>query len=205
MPMSPIKIVNTARPSVMSVGAVAPKVASSAASEPNSGNDLQVMSLDQLKVVEGVYRREQINSPDELVLGDVFQLFKPDDQLRAGCHSEIGLNLIEVFIPNRFGPFSFVANITHSVIFLSETGQQLNGNLLDGSRNAPDRPSVIFYGEISTASNYVLIGITERRTELDCPAPKISGVAWASKNARALVNQQTCDAGLCTSVRLSDQ
>lgn len=175
MPMSPTNVANTARPSVVSVGTSASKVANTVTSEPNTGGDFQVVSLDQLKVVEGVFRRDQVNSPEDLVLGDEFQFQQTEDQLSTSRVTKAEMNSIEVFTGSRFGPSSFSATVTHTVIFMSETGQQLCGYVLDSSKNAATRPSIILRGEANSASNYILIDMSVGRKELDCPAVAAGG------------------------------
>lgn len=162
--------------------------------ELDAGGALPLLSLDQFKVVEGVFERETINSPNDLIVGDVFRLPKSDDQLHADGFSDVEESSIEVLTSYTFGPSHFIANVTHSVIFLSETGKRLNGYVLDGSRSATDRPSIIFGGETCAATNYVLIEITEGRNTTDWFAFKSPGVAEASlttpQNASAAQDQE---------------
>ena len=175
MPMAPFKIENTARPSVVSIGTSALNVASTGTSEPNEGDDFQVVPLDQLKVAEGVFRRDEINSSEELTPGDEFHFPQSEAQSRASCITKASLTSIQVFTGNRFGLSSFNAAITHTVIFMSEIGQQLCGYVLDGSENATTRPSVILRGVTNFASNYTLIDLSDGRKELGWPVEMAAG------------------------------
>lgn len=167
MSMAPFKIENTARPSVVSVGTSALNVESTGTSEPNEGGYLQVVPLDQLKVAEGVFRRNEINSSEELTPGDEFHFPQSEAQSRASCITKAGSNSIQVSTGNRFGPSFFNAAITHTVIFMSETGQQLCGYVLEGSENATNRPSVFLLGATNSSLNYTLIDLSPGRKELD--------------------------------------
>jgi hypothetical protein len=126
--------------------------------------------LDKLKEVEGVFRGNQIKSSEEIVPGDEFQFAQTEDQIRASYLTKSGLTSIEVFSGGRFGPSSFSATVTHTVIFLSETGQQLCGYVLDGSKNANTRPSVVLHGKTHSTSNFTLVDISVGCKELDWPA-----------------------------------
>jgi hypothetical protein len=161
MSMLSMKVTNTVQSPLAMDGRPASKAGGVVISEPDAAGSYQVVSLDQLKVVEGVYRRDQIQSPDQLMPGDAFRFPTPDHQFPASYRAEVGSTSIEVLTASKFGPSNFAATVTHSVIFLSETGKLLSGYVLDRSRNAGDRPSAILFGETHSVSDYILLEITQ--------------------------------------------
>jgi hypothetical protein len=80
--------------------------------------------------------------------------------------TEAGLTSVEVVTGSRFGPSSFIATVTHTVIFMSESGKQLSGYVLNGSGNAANRPSIILGGETISSSRYSLIDISVGHKDL---------------------------------------
>lgn len=172
--MLKMKVANMTLPPIEPVQAAAPRGTCDITPEPHAEGHLQIIALDQLKAVEGVFRGEQIKSPDDLVAGDAFKLPKPEHQFRANCRDKTARDAVEMFTASKFGPSSFSATITHSVIFLSEMGQELSGYVLDGSRNAADRPSVVLHGEVRPGTSYILIEVTEGRKDLDWPDTAVS-------------------------------
>ncbi len=166
MSMLSEKVVNAHKASVFTRQTPTLGNADHTTSIPDAHN-WHVVPLDQLKVVEGVYRKEQLTSSDQLVPGDEIQFPLLDDQSRASRLSQTGQASIEVFTANRFGPTSFGAAVTHCVVFLSETGHQLTGYVLRSSPNANNRPSVLICGDPRSAADYELIKITETHETVD--------------------------------------
>lgn len=132
-----------------------------------AGLDWHVVPLDQLKVVEGVYRKAQLTSANELVPGDEIQFPFLDDQSRASRPSNTGSNPVNLATANGFGPATFSADVTHSVIFLSGTGHHLAGYVLDSSPNADGRASLLLSGVPRPKLDYALIDISENGDRFD--------------------------------------
>ena len=139
----------------------------------SGSSDWYLVPLDRLTVSEGVFRKEQLTSVDELVTGDEFQFPILDDQSRASHVSLSGSALLQVFTTNRFGPSSFSTTITLGVTFLSEIGHQLTGYVLEGSLNAIGRPCVLLSGQPRAKQNYILIEVMESQNGSDSVSNRV--------------------------------
>lgn len=109
----------------------------------------QCVPLADIKVVEGVFFKDRLASPDDLIVGDSYRFPARYD---TGTRPAAGRAML---------PTGQATNETHLAILMSETGKVIHARVVLTGRQ---RPALAIVDPVQDGSDYTLIAL-----QLLCP------------------------------------